>query len=163
MTITELTLGLPGQVYLCPMPYGEFDPGENLFSQLINNKVTCVVLLASDDECIRKTSMNLREMYTRAGMSVIHLPIQDFGVPDEIELRNSVERAVQILQDGHNLAIHCSAGIGRTGTFAACLAKCVLGVTGEQAIEWIRQLVPGAVETDEQERLVLDFKVKEAK
>lgn len=163
MTITELTLGLPGQVYRCPMPFGEFDPGENLFSQLINNKVTCVVLLASDDECIRKTSMNLREMYTRAGMSVIHLPSQDYGVPDEGELRNSVERAVQILQDGHNLAIHCSAGIGRTGTFAACLAKCARGVTGEQAIEWIRQLVPGAVETDEQERLVLDFKVKEAK
>ena len=140
MTITELPLGLPGQVYRCPMPFGEFDPDENVFSQLINNQVTCVVLLASDDECIKKTSMNLREMYTGAGMSVIHLPI---------------------LHEGNNLAIHCSAGIGRTGTFAACLAKRELGITGEQAIEWIRQVVPGAVETDEQEQLILEFKVKE--
>ncbi len=161
MTVTELPLGLPGQVYRCPMPFGEFDPDENVFSQLINNQVSCVVLLASDDECIKKTSMNLREMYTGAGMSVIHLPIQDFSVPVESELRNSIEKALKILHDGNNLAIHCSAGIGRTGTFAACLAKREQGITGEQAIEWIRQVVPGAVETDEQEQLILEFKVKE--
>jgi len=162
MTITELPLGLLGQVYRCPMPYGEFDPDENLFSQLINNNVTYVVLLASDDECIRKTSMNLREMYAGAGISVIHLPIQDYGVPDESELRNSVEKSLQVLQEGHNIAIHCSAGTGRTGTFAACLVKRTLGITGEQAIEWIRQLIPGAIETVEQERLVLDYELKEA-
>ena len=158
MTVTELPLGSPGQVYRCPMPYGEFDPDENIFSQLIDNKVTCVLLLVSDDECLRKTSRNLREMYTGSGMNVIYLPIHDFGVPDEIELRTSIDRALLMLQDGNNLAIHCSAGIGRTGTVAACLAKRVLGITGEQAIEWIRQFVPGAIETDEQEQLILDFR-----
>jgi len=97
-------------------------------------------------------------MYTGSGMNVIYLPIHDFGVPDEIELRTSIDRALLMLQDGNNLAIHCSAGIGRTGTVAACLAKRVLGITGEQAIEWIRQFVPGAIETDEQEQLILDFR-----
>lgn len=157
MIITELPLGLPGQGFRSPMPYGDYDPDGDVFTEYTKYKVTWVVLLASDEECIRYTGINLRELYTRAGMNVIHLPIQDYSVPDESELRHIVEKAVQILQDGNNLAIHCSAGIGRTGTFAACLAKLVLDLTGEQAVEWIRQLVPGAVETDEQERLVLDY------
>lgn len=161
MTITEIPLGLPGQVYRCPMPYGEFDPNKDTLSQLIENKVSYVVLLASDEECIRKTGMNLGEVYTGAGMSIIHLPTQDYGVPDASQLRSAIERAVEVLQGGNNLAIHCSAGIGRTGTFAACLAKRTLGVNGKQAVEWIRQLVPGSIETDEQELFVLDFKVKE--
>jgi len=161
MMITELPVGLPGRAFRSPMPYGDYDPDENVFTEYIRSKVTCVVLLTSDEECIRNTGINLRELYTKTGMSVIYLPIQDFGVPDESELRNSIERAVQILRNGHNLAIHCSAGIGRTGTFAACLFKRTWGITGEQSIEWIRQLVPGAVETEEQEHLVLDYEVKE--
>lgn len=161
MTVTELPFGLPGKAYRCPMPYGEFDPNRDTFSQLIKNKVSYIVLLASDEECISKTGMNLGEVYTDDGMSVIHLPIQDYDVPDANQLRCVIERAVEVLKDGNNLAIHCSAGIGRTGTFAACLAKRTLGVSGKQAVEWVRQLVPGSIETDEQEQFVLDFKVKE--
>jgi protein-tyrosine phosphatase len=127
----------------------------------VNNKVTYVVLLASDDECLKKTKRNLRELYTVSGMRIIYLPIQDFSVPDESELSTLIDRAIQLLQDGNNMAIHCSAGIGRTGTIAACLAKRVKGITGEQAINWIRQSVPGAVETDEQEQFILDFNAKE--
>jgi protein-tyrosine phosphatase len=161
MTVTELPLGLPGKVYSCPMPYGEFDPDKDTFSQLIKNEVSFIVVLVSDEELIRKTSMNLREVYTDAGMKVIHMPIQDYDVPDTSQLRCAIERAIEVLQDGSNLAIHCSAGIGRTGTFAACLAKHALGVNGKQAVEWIRQSVPGSIETSEQEQFVLDFKFKE--
>jgi protein-tyrosine phosphatase len=159
--MNELPLGLSGRVFRSPMPFGDYDPDENLFPEFVKYKISCVVLLASDEECIRNTGINLRELYTQVGMKVIHLPIRDYSVPEDSVLRNTIESAVQNLQGGRNLVIHCSAGIGRTGTFAACLAKRVLGMTGEQSIEWIRQLVPGAVETDEQERLVLDYKVKE--
>jgi len=38
--------------------------------------------------------------------------------------------------------------------FAACLAREVLGLSGNEAIVWMRRLVPGAVESRGQEDLV---------
>ena len=38
------------------------------------------------------------------------------------------------------------------GMFAACLAREALGLSGDEALAWIRELVPGAVETRGQER-----------
>jgi protein-tyrosine phosphatase len=58
------------------------------------------------------------------------------------------------LRIGRHVAVHCRAGMGRTGMFAACLAREVLGLSGNEALVWIRRLVPGAVETRGQEDLV---------
>ena len=51
--------------------------------------------------------------------------------------------------------IHCSAGIGRNGLFTAYLAKRRLGLSGAEALQWVRCYIPRAVETPEQQRLVL--------
>jgi protein-tyrosine phosphatase len=144
------------------MPFGDYDPSGTVFSEYSKFNIKSIVLLASDDECIRNTGINLRKLYINSGMSIIYLPIPDYGVPDKGELQYAVERAVNIVQKGSNLAIHCSAGIGRTGTFAACLAKHLHGGTGMQAIEWIRKFIPGAIENDEQEQLVIAYEIKEA-
>ena len=50
----------------------------------------------------------------------------------------------------------CSAGIGRTGLFMAYLAKRCLGLSGAEALQWVRHFIPRAVETPAQQRLVLD-------
>jgi protein-tyrosine phosphatase len=44
---------------------------------------------------------------------------------------------------------------GRTGLFIASLAKRMLGLAGEEALQWVRHYIPRAVETPEQQRLVL--------
>jgi protein-tyrosine phosphatase len=58
---------------------------------------------------------------------------------------------------GKVIAIHCHAGIGRTGLFAACLAKAIFGLNGGAAVDWVRQAVPAAVESQAQYRFIEQF------
>ena len=118
-------------------------------------EVSVVVVLAGDEECVRKAKRDLRALYTQEGFGVIHVPILDFAAPAKVRLEHALSATIGHAQAGHNVAIHCHAGIGRTGMFAACLAKRVLGLSGSEAIEWVRRLIPGAVETTEQEQFVL--------
>jgi protein-tyrosine phosphatase len=45
--------------------------------------------------------------------------------------------------------VHCAAGLGRTGTFAAALLRS-LGIAPDAAIALVRATRPGAIETPEQ-------------
>jgi protein-tyrosine phosphatase len=88
-------------------------------------------------------------------MSLIELP---FGLPGRV-FRSPMPfgpNTIASAQAGHNIVVHCSAGIGRTGLFMAALAKQVLGLSGAEALQWIRSYIPHAVETPEQQRLLLD-------
>jgi protein-tyrosine phosphatase len=51
--------------------------------------------------------------------------------------------------------VHGSAGLGRTGLFLAALATRALGLSGAEAIQWVRPLLPHALETPAQQRLLL--------
>jgi hypothetical protein len=39
----------------------------------------------------------------------------------------------------------------------ACLARVVFGFDGKDAIRWVRQFIPSAVETRQQEKFVEEF------
>jgi protein-tyrosine phosphatase len=80
----------------------------------------------------------------------------DFSVPTKDDLEQAVQHTIAYAQAGHHIVIHCSAGIGRTGLFMAFLAKQVLGLSSAEALQWIRSYIPHAVETPEQQRLLLD-------
>jgi protein-tyrosine phosphatase len=86
---------------------------------------------------------------------VLYLPIPDFSVPAKDDLEQAVQHTIAYAQAGHHIVVHCSAGIGRTGLFTAYLAKRYLGLTGHEALQWVRRFIPHAVETPEQQRLIL--------
>lgn len=157
MPLTELPLGLPGRIFCSPMPFGDYDSQGEALREFKQKQISVIVLLAGDEECWRKAGRNLRTLYLQEGFQVIHRPLRDFNVPSEEDLKPVITATVEHAQAGRNIAVHCHAGIGRTGLFAACLARQVLGLSGEEAIRWVRQYIRGAVETDEQRQLVMNY------
>lgn len=155
--LTELPLKLPGRVYCSPMPFSRYDPGHSLWEAYNRANVHTVVVLVSRQETAQVTGKNLLDLYAHANLEVIYLPIPDLSVPGLDELRAGVELAYHAARSGKNIAIHCHAGLGRTGLFAACLARRALGLGPEDAVEWVRERLPGAIETPEQARLVGEY------
>ena len=157
MVLTELPFGLPGRVFRSPMPFGwDNDTGET-FRQYQHANVSTVVVLVGEEECRIEAGRDLRAFYIAEGLQVIDLPIPDWGVPEFAEANRAVDRTLKLARSGQNIAIHCHAGIGRTGLFSACLARRVLGLSGEEAIAWVRRVVPRAIETEEQIQFVKAF------
>ena len=67
-----------------------------------------------------------------------HLPMQDFGLAAELDAyRHVVDTVAGTVRGGGVVLVHCAAGIGRTGTTAACLLK-RLGATTPVALQRVR-------------------------
>lgn len=156
--LTELPFGLAGQVFRSSMPFARFnDPNGVIFAAYKQAGVQTIVLLTPEDEAIERTGRNLREFYEQNGLQVIHLPIADYSTPSLEELRTAVRQALAQAQSGRNIAVHCYAGIGRTGLFLACMAKTARQLKPSEAINWVRAAIPHAVETPSQMQLVSEF------
>ncbi len=156
MPLTELPVGFSGRLFRSPMPFGPYDLHGAVYDQLHQEQIAVVLLLATEDECLHKAGCNLRALYLQEGWIVLYLPIPDFGVPAKEDLAQVVTSTIVYAQAGHHRVVHCSAGIGRTGLCMAYLAKRVLGLAGEEALQWGRHDIPRAVETADQQRLLLD-------
>jgi protein tyrosine/serine phosphatase len=155
--LTELPFNLPGRVFRSAMPLSSFDRQGTLLEAYRQEGVSVVVLLVGDNECSERTGIDLRGFYEEKGYEVIHLPVLDFDSPPNGELKAAVGNALRYVGNGKNLVVHCYAGIGRTGMFLACMARQVFGLGGQQAIQWVRNYIPGAVETNEQIQMILEY------
>lgn len=156
MIITELPFNLPGKIFRSPMPFSYFDNGEQVMQEFKQTGVDVVVMLTSDKESQQRTKRDLRKLYKKEGLEVIYFPIEDFDIPeDKSDHTSPVDAAVQHAQDGKHVAVHCYAGLGRTGMFLALMARRILDLEGEEAIDWVRQHVKGAVQTEDQKNYVL--------
>ena len=90
------------------------------------------------------------------GIDVLHLPVKDFTAPTLLQLREFVIAATRAMAEGRAVGVHCGAGKGRTGTFLSSYFV-AQGMTGDEAIEHVRALRPGSVETAAQAQAVRDY------
>ena len=68
-----------------------------------------------------------------------HLPMRDLGLAANLDLfRQGIAEIAAGVNDGDAVLLHCAAGIGRTGTAAACLLK-RLGLSRAQAMQRVRE------------------------
>jgi len=114
-------------------------------------------LLVSLIEAEERNMLGLKALPERArahGLELAELPIEDGQVPESrADLDAMVLRMLDAAATGRNVVAHCRGGLGRAGTLvAACL--CARGAPAEAAMQTVRRVRPGAIETAEQEALI---------
>ncbi len=92
---------------------------------------------------------------------VAHLPIADFTAPTMEQIAHAVRTINQFRAEGTPVAVHCGAGLGRTGTILACYLV-AQSTSASEAIAWVRAQQPGAIETAEQEAAVMAYERQQA-
>ncbi len=97
-----------------------------------------------------------RHWVNEAGLLGVHVPMVDMEAPTPEQLDRVVKTIGRALERKLPVAIHCGAGMGRTGVVLAAWLV-TKGLTAENAIARVRRLRPGSVETEEQERAVEEF------
>jgi len=85
-----------------------------------------------------------------------HIPMADFSPPTPEQIDKFVSSVEAARAGGRRVAVHCLAGLGRTGTMIACYLV-HQGRTAREAIAEIRRLRPGSVETVTQETAIEEY------
>lgn len=88
-------------------------------------------------------------VYESAGFAFLCLPVPDGGAPTIEQAGEFVRFVGEHQAAGRPVAVHCEAGLGRTGTMLA-VYLISQGETAEKAIQRIRVVEPVAVETARQ-------------
>lgn len=130
--------GIAGQVWLSEMP-GRDESWTSFLARARQADLDLVVCLTPLHE-----AAGLSPAYHAAiqngslPFAWQHLPMRNFGLalqPDDFIAL--VGRTAERVRDGDAVMVHCAAGIGRTGTFAACLLK-ALGRSTSEALLAVR-------------------------
>lgn len=92
----------------------------------------------------------------RHGIESLHFPIIDMGAPELSTAREHCARVAERVDRGHVVAVHCLAGLGRTGTMLA--AQLVHGgASAREAIEHVRRINPRCIQSEGQVEFLARF------
>ncbi len=134
---------------LAGMAYpGIINPIEDDLQQLLDDGIKSVVTLTEYPLPI--------ELMNTKGFNYLHLPITDLTPPSLSQIAEFTEYVSMMHRQNIGVAVHCAAGMGRTGTMLACYLV-FIGETAENAIESVRTIRPGSIETIDQEEIVYKY------
>jgi atypical dual specificity phosphatase len=117
--------------------------------------IQCVVTLTEETP--------LNEGWFDRDISNEFLPVSNYKAPTISQVKHIIEI---VARQRKRTLVHCGGGKGRAGTVLACyIATCGFGLdvseqpafTAKQAIDIIRHMRPGSIETREQEEFVASY------
>jgi atypical dual specificity phosphatase len=94
------------------------------------------------------------DWFNGSDIDYLHLAVEDFGAPNIEELVQAVDFIDQQISTGKAVMVHCAAGKGRTGAVLAAYLVKKQSLSAEQAIEKVRGMRPGSVQSISQETAV---------
>lgn len=97
-----------------------------------------------------------QDALARHGLCNFHLPVYDHEPPTVAQIQMLLARMSAAMRRGEVLAVHCLAGLGRTGTvLAAWLVR--EGLTAEEALRRVRLIDAQYVQSAAQEALLHEY------
>lgn len=138
------------------------------FSWLVENKLAALSYPESEDAftILRKIGiralLNLAEVplpgeiLKKVGILTEHIPIVGFTAPTHHQVEQALAMIHFWMDRNMSVAVHCDAGLGRTGTILACYLV-GQGISADHAITTIREWRPGSIEIPEQEAAVYEY------
>ena len=136
------------------------------FSWVIDGMLAGCGLPVTDDEFDWvvaqgiKSVVTVREValpsdwFNGGDIDYLHLAVEDFGAPNLEELVQAVDFIDQKISSGRPVMVHCAAGKGRTGAVLAAYLIKKQNLTADQAIDKVRDMRPGSVQSISQETAV---------
>lgn len=91
-----------------------------------------------------------------AGLFMVHEPVADMQAPAQDQLDRCVSAILKANESHFGAAVHCGAGLGRTGVVLACYFV-QKGLGANNAIARVRRTRPGSIETDEQSDAIVAY------
>jgi len=148
---------LPGRLYIMPKPSGEWLQ-EDAKHYCDLGIITIVSMLEREEE----TELNLeneRKICEQNNMEFVQLSVIDRGLPAIQPFKDLIKLIVSRVKSGGTVAVHCRAGIGRSG-MTVCCSLLHFGYSSASAIEHVSNargvLVP---DTDEQIDFIHQFEL----
>lgn len=131
--------GIAGRVWLSPMP-GRLQPWDRFVAEARAAGLTRIVCLTPREEIAELSPDYAAAIEARTlPCQWQALTMRNYGVAQELQgFKAGVEEMAVALGGGEVLLLHCAAGIGRTGTAAACLLK-RLGLSTDAALQQVRE------------------------
>lgn len=83
--------------------------------------------------------------FEEKGIKVHNMEYPDGSNPTDDIIVSFIELCQKEIANGGAVAVHCRAGLGRTGTLIGLYIMHKFGFTAKQAIAWLRLCRPGTV------------------
>ncbi len=138
------------------------------FGWLLENKLAAMAYPESEDAFTLLYKIGIRavlnlseaplpyETPNEIGMLTRHIPVGGFTAPTLDQVKQAVAMISSCLERHLPVAVHCVAGLGRTGTILACYLV-GMEIPANNAIIIIREWRAGSIEVPEQEAVVYEY------